>query len=318
MRYYTPSATTGTVRYNTTLGWTEEYDGVAWTPLITPTGAFPNQAAIATTSGTHITSRYGQHRSHYFLSGYHTFTPSVSGTVEVLVVAGGGGASAFGSGGGGGGGVIYSNSYLVAAGQAYPVFVGQGGEGGIRKSTSNYSKGQPGTNSIFGFGSSLLNAIGGGTSGNDAYPTGFPGGSGGGAGTNAAAPQNSVGGAATAGQGFPGGAQNGTFETSAGGGGAGGAGFSNTDGGSGNLGRGRGGAGVYYSISGIPTVYSAGGGGGNRLSATGTLHGGLGGSAGAGRGSGANFVGQENAVANTGCGGGGARGFSDKIGRAHV
>ena len=89
------TAVTGQLRYNTTTGGLESYNGSSWLPVGGP-------AAVGGTTT--------------FSSGYiyHTFTSSSSFTVarpgnfEILVVAGGGGGgggeSSSGAGGAGGGG----------------------------------------------------------------------------------------------------------------------------------------------------------------------------------------------------------------------
>jgi len=115
------------------------------------------------------------------VTGPHNFTvPEYVTEVAVLVVAGGGGSGATqfsnsGSGAGGGaGGLIFNNSYPTIPNTTIPLFVGNGGNGGIRAISSNYAtRGENGQNSTFG----NLIAVGGGggphNSGND-------GGSGGG------------------------------------------------------------------------------------------------------------------------------------------
>ena len=89
---------TGMVRYNTTLGYTEYYNGTTWYSL----------SQIVPTS-----------------------------TVEYLVVAGGGGGSPVNGGGGGGaGGFRTATGLSVTAGSAITVTVGAGGAGGANGSNS--------------------------------------------------------------------------------------------------------------------------------------------------------------------------------------
>lgn len=95
----------------------------------------------------------------------HTFTSSglfevVSGTsnCDLMIVAGGGSGGAHACpGGGGGGGLVFKTSLLVAG--AYTVTVGAGGaQSGIKSSSSQYARGNQGSNSqAFG-----LTAVGGG------------------------------------------------------------------------------------------------------------------------------------------------------------
>ena len=84
-----PSAASGQLRYNTSLGLTEFYDGSTWQPYVNPAVGY-NMAAV-TGAGTHQTHVNGAYRVHYFISGSNTFTPTMNGYVEVLVVGGGGG-----------------------------------------------------------------------------------------------------------------------------------------------------------------------------------------------------------------------------------
>lgn len=78
------------------------------------------------TGGTITTS--GSFTVHSFTTvGTSTFTPSFTGTVEVLIVAGGGGGGRSLGGGGGGGGVIYIPSVNVSVDTNYEIIVGDGG-----------------------------------------------------------------------------------------------------------------------------------------------------------------------------------------------
>ena len=221
---------------------------------------------VAATGGTVTTS--GNFKIHSF-TGDGCFVVSCAGnvagsnSVSYLVVAGGGagGQGKASNGGGSGGGAggyregkastdCYSASPLVAPDglpvsvTTYPITVGGGGGPGSGCGTS-------GSNSIF---STITSAGGGGGGGGQSPCNGLPGGSG--AGRNNAGntppvspPQGNNGGASSGGVG-------------PGGGGAGGIG------GTGptypcNYGQGgAGGVGVATSISGSPTSYAGGGGGG--------------------------------------------------------
>jgi len=227
----------------------------------------------------------GKWRIHEYRStGVASFTPALSGVVEVLVVAGGagGGSSIYGAGGGGAGGVIYNQNFSVISGKNYFVRVGAGG--------GNSTNGE---NSILG----NLIAIGGGS-------TSRAGGSGGGGGHSSPA---HPGGAGVVGQGHPGGKHIyvGNPYPCGGGGGAGGPGF---DGGSSANqtagGAGDGGPGVPIDITGSLVFYGGGGGGTNYLTG-GEKNAGQGGVGGGGNGvwTGTGQVG----IPNTG-GGGGAGG----------
>ena len=215
------------------------------------------------TGGTITTS--GSYRIHSFTTvGNSTFTPSFSGTVQVLIVGGGGGGASNYGGGGGGGGVIYMPAVNIIAGTNYQIIVGAGGPSNTNGSSS-----------------SAFNAIaaGGGTGGNqdaNGYIGGCGGGGGGsqnrinlGGGTsgNSLGPNSgfiysSIGGKTT------------TLRTpqsgadpirAAGGGGAGGIApdtDTNSMGDTGQTGGGSGGIGIDNSILGT-TYYWGGGGGGS-------------------------------------------------------
>ena len=193
-----------------------------------------------------------------------SFTPAVSGTVEVLVVAGGGGGgrgqySDGGGGGGGGGGVIYNGSFAVVSGTTYTVTVGNGGagaQGGMGDGTVVTAL--RGGNSQFG---PLIAIGGGGGKSQDGFP-GEMGGSGGG-GAGGGSPVAGGYGPGIIGQGNPGG-RGGAGPYYSGGGG-GGAGQWGQDGPSGYS-PGIGGSGAMYAISGSPVFYGGGGGGGTYLS----------------------------------------------------
>jgi hypothetical protein len=256
---------------------------------------------ISKTTASPIPLSLGQYRYHaYTTVGASGFTPSHTGTVEVLVVAGGGGGAGSEGGGGGGGGVIFNATHAVTAGVTYPVFVGAGGTGGPNGTTA----GANGQNSQFG----TLIAIGGGGGGvvNGSGYTAGSGGSGGGAGRTSST--FGFGAPGTNGQGnYGGNAPLVSPYPAAGGGGAGGAGGAGSGTASGN-----GGNGIQYtqfSQWGAPGGYFGGGGGGasgNGANPT-NGYGGLGGG-GAGSGSGGSTTSSagQAGTANTGGGGGGA------------
>ena len=204
------SPTLGMIRYNTTINLVEFYDGTNWRPV---TGY--SLGSIGT-GGNDIAQRGGGIVHSFTAVGGHTFTPSHTGYVQVLVVAGGAGAGANSwSGGGGGGGVIFSRAFPVSAGVGIPITVGAG-----------QPAGNAGSNSIFG----PSTATGGGTGGVwDSTTPGRPGGSGGGGGPSSADGSRFrvSGGPGITGQGFPGGSGvrfNDDGEDSHNGGGGGGAG----------------------------------------------------------------------------------------------
>lgn len=209
-----------------------------------------------------------------------TFTPSFTGTVEVLVVAGGGGGGSDMGGGGGGGGVISNTRVSVTANTPITVTVGAGGTGAPAGTGGHATtKGTNGGNSVFGSDT----AIGGGAGGTSYYTFGNSfgnsGGSGGGGSgyNNGVTPALSTGtgygaaGAGTAGQGNRGGWGNSSYY-SGGGGGAGGAG---TDANA----IPNGGPGILNTIL-NRTLYWAGGGGGAAYSVSPGGNGGIGGGGG--------------------------------------
>ena len=188
--------------------------------------------------------------------GSTTFQTIGSGTVDAFIVGGGGGSgatSATSGGGGGGGSTLYVRNIKLIQGVSYTATVGSGGLSSVNNPT-----GFGGTSTLTYDGGSA-SAPGGGWGGTNVVSgAANPGGSGGGSGED-----GGVGGvgAGVIGLGFPGG--NGGGTVGGGGGGAGGAGTA------GNFGPspGLGGAGIPFSITGVPTFYGGGGGGGN-----GTIH----------------------------------------------
>lgn len=208
------------------------------------------------------------------------FTPSFTGTIEILVVAGGGGGGSDMGGGGGAGGVISSKNVSVTSGTPVTVTVGAGGTGAPAGQGGHATtKGTNGGNSVFGSNT----AIGGGAAGTSYYTFGNSfgnsGGSGGGGSgyNNGVTPALSTGtgygasGVGTAGQGNRGGWGNNSYY-SGGGGGAGGAGAdgNNTP---------NGGAGILNGIL-NRNLYWGGGGGGAAYSLATGGNGGIGGGGG--------------------------------------
>ena len=244
--------------------------------------SFAGGGIMSATGGTITTD--GDYKVHSFTSN-GTFTPTLAGEVEYLVIAGGGGGGASRGGGGGAGG--YRTGYLAVATQAYSITVGAGGAGGA----SGIDDGAKGSNSVF----SSITSEGGGLGRGYKNPTadGGDGGSGGGAGGSEGSPKG-VGGSATSGQGYDGGD---TINQNLSGGGGGssavGADAAGTT-------PGVGGAGTASSITGA-SVTRAGGGGGSRNDNPGAS----GGSGGGGDGGGDNVAVGSDGTANTGSGGGG-------------
>ena len=227
--------------------------------------------------------------------GTYTFTPTFTGTVEVLIVGGGGGGGAYIGGGGGGGGVVYMPAVNVVSGTGYSIVVGDGGAGGTRTGTGYGSNGS--LSSAFG-----AVAAGGGTAGSYATSNGTNGGSGGGAAANEStlnrggvSSGNSLGSNDGTVYGNRGGHMTRTRipdqARGAGGGGAGGAAL-DTDpsiiGNTGQTGAGSGGVGILNPILG-PNYYWGGGGGGSSYISQSGGWGGLGGG-----GGGAGYIGAGN------------------------
>jgi hypothetical protein len=219
-------------------------------------------------------------------------------SIDYLVIAGGGGGGFDNSGGGGAGG--YRNSYNDEAtggggttegsisnpSGSYTVTIGAGGSGETSVPTS---RGDNGSDSVFG----SITSTGGGGGGSDANNVVGSGSNGGSGGGGAQGGNSAPGGSGTANQGYDGGDGN-----NAPAGGGGGAGAVGADGGTGT-----GGVGVASTITGS-SVYRGGGGGagGSNASASGGNGGGGDGSHSSGGGS----YKAEHGTANTGGGGGGA------------
>lgn len=257
-------------------------------------------SSTAAASGGVITASGGYTIHTFSTSG--TFVPNRDLNVDYLVVAGGGGGGAEAGGGGGAGGVrstvtatggggALESSLAVSANTSYTVSVGAGGPG---KASNAASRGDSGSNSVFG----SVTSVGGGGGGQYQAGGGFTGGSGGGA------PCYNVSsfspGSGTTNQGFAGGTGVGNIPSAYGGGGGGGAGAAGGNG-SATVG-GVGGTGIATSISGS-SVFYGGGGGGAIVDGTPAL-----GGAGGGGTGGKNAVPAVSAIANTGGGGGGGGG----------
>jgi hypothetical protein len=299
--------TSGSLRYNTDLGYLENYNGTVWRPVgyvvpadvsdkpNTSTGYF--QVPVGTASQRPSSPlegliRYNSQDDIYegYINGvWHRFSTFPQGdyTIRYLAVAGGGGS---GGGGGGAGGAIDS-SFTTTSGVTYTISVGAGGA--VRTQGTN--------SSIAG----IVTAIGGGAG--NIYGPGGNGGSGGAGyafGTgDARGPQ--TGGTGTSGQGYAGGGSGTGGSQGGGGGGASGPG-GNGDGSS--TVAGNGGAGLVSTITGTSVSYAGGGGGGcvpYNSSVAGT-----GGAGGGGNGSG--YTGNTGA-ANTGGGAGGGGGGSPEV-----
>lgn len=293
-----PSA--GSVRFNTTLGYLENYNGTVWKAVgfITPadvsdqvntaTGYF--QVPVGNTTQRPASPAEGIVRYNseidlyegYINGAWHKFLTANQNvfSMDYVLVAGGGaggngGVAMLSAGAGGGGGIIRSSvlgQFSMTPGTTYNIVVGAGGASG---STSGSNT------TAFGF-----TAVGGGRGGTFGSTSGLAGGSGGGAGSIAGA----VGGAGTSGQGFAGAGPTGA---SSGGGGGASAAASGLNGG----------AGVSSALTGSTIYYSGGGGGGAYDGASG----GIAGVGGAGTGGDSQFVTRNggNGTANTGGGGGG-------------
>ena len=274
-----PTGVTGMIRFNTTVGKLEFYNGTLWSFI----------SGVSGTGGT-ITNVNG-YTIHTFTSS-GTFTLISGGEIEYLVVAGGGGGGASWEGGGGGAGGLMTGTVAITSG-SYTITRGAGGVGGRGSGASAMRVPTNGSNSSF----SGFVALGGGVGGQNTpeqYPTG--GGSGGGGTHTRVTPGNATG----SGQfGNTGGLGIESTLVGAGGGGAGavGQGPTASKGGDGGVGM---------EIFG--SYYAGGGGGARRSSAASTS--GSGGSGGGGNGGTAG----QSGTANTGGGGGGGAGGTNSIG----
>jgi hypothetical protein len=245
--------------------------------------------SVATISGT-------TYVIHTFTTvGATTFTVSGSLACDYLVVAGGGGGGT-GRGGGGGGGGALQGSVSLSTG-SYTITVGDRGN----NSVNDLQGGDGGSSSI----AALVVTTGGGGGGGWNTNAGRSGGSGGGASAGSAA----SGGTGVAGQGFAGSARL-DGNTGGGGGGAGAAASGST-----------GAIGITSMITGTTTYYAGGGGAGAVTGGTigvafGGTYGVANGTYGGGNGAATTGTKQpfQDAVANTGGGGGGQEGFQGNSG----
>jgi hypothetical protein len=273
------SVASGYTRYNSTLNQLELYNGIGWINI--------NSQISASVTGSvytgDIVDGETPYRVHVF-TGSGSFTPSIGGEVEYLIVAGGGGVGGDVAGGAGAGGLLQGT--VIVTPQTYTITVGGGGAGAAVGS-ANSAGGTSGQNSsAFG-----LTAIGGGYAAS-INRNSLSGGSGGG-GTYL----SFVGAAGTEGQGYSGGTGGSVAYVTAGGGGSGapGSSASGNDAGVGGIGR-------PSSITGTTVFYAGGGGGGSSVGNLGAP-GGLGGG-GPGKDRTTIFPGW-NGAPNTGGGGGG-------------
>jgi hypothetical protein len=230
----------------------------------------------------------GPYKIHVFSTSDTFFVREGTSEIEYLVVAGGGaggpGAGNVGAGGGGAGGLLRGNTNVSVG--SYSVTVG----GGAALTPQVGNRPLPGGNTILGGGLNLI-AVGGGSGG--AFDATVPGNGGSGSGRTWNSSPPFPAGLGYPGQGNPGGESSGVPTGGGGGGGAeaaGGNAPSTTVGG-------KGGNGIFSSITGSNVAYAGGGGGGSGT-------GGLGGWGGGGNG-GSSTPGA-NATENTGGGGGGA------------
>ena len=268
----------GMIRYNTTLGAIEEFDGTNWVVL---------SATFAATGGTVTTS--GIYTYHTFTSS-GTFSVSAGAkSISYLIVAGGGGGG-YNAGAGGGAGGYRTGTTTVDSGTGnYTITIGAGGAG----KTSDTGVADNGSNSsAFGVTST------GGGGGISSAGSGSSGGSGGGGAATG------TGGSGTAGQGNDGGDGNGNDGASRSGAGGGGASAAGQDTPSDTQG-GNGGAGNQW----LNSSYYAGGGGGSPHSG----NGGSGGTGGGGAGGNGNPSQSDGTAgtANTGGGGGSGGGYGN-------
>ena len=272
-----PTGVAGMIRFNTTVGKLELYNGTVWSFI----------GGVSATGGA--VTNVGGYTIHTFTSS-GTFTVVSGGEVEYLVVAGGGGGGSSWEGGGGGAGGLMNGTLSINNG-SYTITVGEGGVGGRGSGTSNSRVPTNGSNSSF----SGFVALGGGVGGQNTpeqYPT--SGGSGGGGTHTRVTPGNAIGSDQF---GNAGGLGIESTLVGAGGGGAGAVGQGPTVSKGGD-----GGVGLEY----FGSYYAGGGGGGRRA---GSPHG-VGGNGGGGNGGTAGA----SAASNTGGGGGGGAGGTNAIG----
>ena len=110
------SPVAGMTRYNTTINLIEFYDN-GWRPVTgISKGTLGTGGQSIRYAGNSSSSQSGSIAHLFTTVGNHTFTPTFTGTVEVLIVAGGGSGGSHWGGGGGGGGVVHSRVYPVTNG----------------------------------------------------------------------------------------------------------------------------------------------------------------------------------------------------------
>ena len=276
---------------------------------------------------TEVAQNYNAEKVRYSTTAYtDTFVPTCTGQggkVEVLAVAGGGGGghgtdNGNGVGGGGAGGLVHNDSFTVVSDSSISVTVGAGGTGGLASDTGPAINGG---DTVFG----SITAIGGGKGGTAGGGSQIRGGSTGGSGGGGGFSSNGTSGqAGTAGQGNAGGDFHNasSFYRGGGGGGAGSAGKDGT--GSATTGGAHGGDGLAFDISGEKKFYAGGGGGAGYSGYSGvggkggTGGSGVGGDAASGDGTASAADPGNNAVPDTGSGGGAgtwpASGGAEKFG----
>jgi hypothetical protein len=298
-----PAAALAQIRFNSSEGYVEFYNGTIWKKLgsVTPISATGGTITEDTVDGT-------LYRFHAFTSaGNSTFTVTDTGSegkITAVIVAGGGGGGNDNAGGGGAGGVILLEDFDVSI-QGYTINVGNGGafNGGE----------QPGSDgqSSSAFGQTAVGGGGGG--GGDGGQNGRNGGSGGGAGGEG---QPNTGGQGTPGQGFNGGREGAVGDGN--GGGGGGAGGVGGNAGTGTVSQsGNGGIGrdlsIYFGTSFGENGYFGGGGAGavgngptGSTPPAGFGNGGLGGGGDHGKNAVSTWVGEQGTDGTGGGGGGGA------------
>lgn len=301
----------GALRFNTTNNCPEVWTGSEWINM-------SNDVTTATGGTISGAVSAGGYVIHTFTSD-GTFTPTYSGTVDVLLVAGGGAGAGLG-GGGGAGGLIYQSNFNVVGGLAYPVSIGIGGSS---SGNTHGPNGNSGGNTIFGGGGGGAGIIAIGGGGGNGYSQGdnarLPGGSGGGGPGHGQVDGQRPAGDGTKGQGHPGGYghHGGTGPAQAltpqpagavyGGGGGGGAGEAGIPRWS-RTADAKGGDGIASSIAGTSNQYFAGGGGGG-LHGPGGSYGRPNNSGGRGGGGGTGSTGipqaAHNGTTNSGSGGAG-------------
>ena len=277
------SPVAGMLRYNTSMNLLEFYND-GWRPV---TGV--SKGTVGTGGNTiryvgaggNRTSGYITHM--FTATGAHTFTPTFTGTVEVLIVAGGGSGGSHWGGGAGGGGMVYSRAFPVTNGTGVSITVGAGAD-----RPSFPAAGNNGGNSVMGG----LTAIGGGAGGSWSGDQSRQNGGSGGGGPNGDGEGSRfryLGGLGTNGQGFPGGSglrfnvETDNTHQSGGGGGAGGPGLSGQERAYDGL-RADGGPGAANDIVGEILYWGGGGAAGAHLG-----NGKRAGAGGIGGGGGANF-----------------------------